>query len=139
MPKIDLLPCPFCGKIETLKMLSFQTEKHNFFRRVVCSTVEGGCGASTIWNCATPEEAAKEWNARASGWIPCGEKKPNEDSYRWAVGITSTGRCIAFQEHNAYENDTGGISVPTYLAHGSEITHWMPTPELPKEVHHDEN
>lgn len=65
------------------------------------------------------------------GWIPCSERMPDEDSYKWAVGITSTGRCIAFQEHNAYENDTGGISVPTYLAHGSEITHWMPLPEPP--------
>lgn len=69
-----------------------------------------------------------------NSWISCSERMPDEDSYKWAVGITSTGRCIAFQEHNAYENDTGGISVPTYLAHGSEITHWMPTPEPPKEV-----
>jgi hypothetical protein len=65
------------------------------------------------------------------GWISCSERMPDEDSYKWAVGITSTGRCIAFQEHNAYENDTGGISVPTYLAHGSEITRWMPIPEPP--------
>lgn len=40
------------------------------------------------------------------GWISCSERMPDEDSYKWAVGITSTGRCIAFQEHNAYENDT---------------------------------
>lgn len=73
-----------------------------------------------------------------SSWIPCSERMPDEDSYKWAVGITSTGRCIAFQEHNAYENDTGGISVPTYLAHGSEITHWMPIPEPPKEDPRDE-
>lgn len=66
-----------------------------------------------------------------SSWISCSERMPDEDSYKWAVGITSTGRCIAFQEHNAYENDTGGISVPTYLAHGSEITRWMPIPEPP--------
>lgn len=69
--------------------------------------------------------------AKEGCWIPCSERMPDEDSYKWAVGITSTGRCIAFQEHNAYENDTGGISVPTYLAHGSEITHWMPIPEPP--------
>ncbi len=68
----------------------------------------------------------------ASSWIPCSERKPDDDSYNWAVGITSSGRCIAFQEHNAYENDTGGISVPTYLAHGSEITHWMPLQKTPQ-------
>lgn len=69
-----------------------------------------------------------------SGWISCSDRKPEGENYKWAVGITSSGRCIAFQEHNAYENDTGGISVPTYLAHGSEITHWMPLPDVPKEV-----
>ena len=74
-----------------------------------------------------------------SSWIPCSDRIPDEDSYKWAVGITSTGKCIAFQEHNAYENDTGGISVPTYLAHGSEITNWMPIHEPPKEARHDKN
>ena len=69
-----------------------------------------------------------------SSWIPCSERKPDDDSYNWSVGITSSGRCIAFQEHNAYENDTGGISVPTYLAHGSEITHWMPLPQTPEVI-----
>lgn len=69
-----------------------------------------------------------------SGWISCSDRKPDGESYKWAVGITSSGRCIAFQEHNAYENDNGGISVPTYLAHGSEITHWMPLADVPKEV-----
>lgn len=77
------------------------------------------------------EKRYLEGLVNASDWIPCSVRKPANDSYKWAVGITSSGRCIAFQEHNAYENDTVGIFVPTYLAHGSEITHWMPVPDTP--------
>lgn len=68
MPKIDLLPCPFCGKLETLKMLDIQDSVYH----VICDAVIGGCGASTGWNYTTPEKAAEEWNTRAfeSNQIP---------------------------------------------------------------------
>lgn len=158
MPKIDLLPCPFCGSsrigvyskgkyvgmyfpLDNPKYYETYSARCNkcHARGSVCGGIVLGIGAqsppSPPSEFTTREKlkamAIAAWNTRASGWISCSERMPDEDSYKWAVGITSTGRCIAFQEHNAYENDTGGISVPTYLAHGSEITHWMPLPEPP--------
>lgn len=129
MQKNNLLSCPFCGRKPKSRELNIQLYQ--------ISCLFSKCPAHPCVIKKTPEEAAEAWNTRAPGWIPCSERLPDDDSYKWAVGITSSGRCIAFQEHNAYENDTGGISVPTYLAHGSEISHWMPLPETPKEVQHD--
>lgn len=73
MPKIDLLPCPFCSKLKTLRMIYIPSEKHECVYHVFCDAVNGGCGAATGWNHETPEDAANEWNTRAPGWIPCSE------------------------------------------------------------------
>lgn len=35
MPKIDLLPCPFCGKLETLRMLYIPLVNERFAKKEV--------------------------------------------------------------------------------------------------------
>ena len=124
MAKFNLLPCPFCGSDNVTIAKS----------KIIDGMFSVGCIKCNVTTAFYVNEkfAAEAWNTRASGWIPCSEIKPAADSYKWAVGITSSGRCIAFQEHNAYENDNGGISVPTYLSHGSEIIRWMPLPSAPE-------
>jgi hypothetical protein len=134
MPKIDLLPCPFCGRRETLKMLSVQSENHKFLRRVVCSTVEGGCGASTIWNCTTPEETAEEWNTRASGWISCSDMMPKKDGEYICV-INGEFKILPYRNGEFYSKCFDGV----LRCCNSSVTCWMPLPEKPKEVQHDEN
>ena len=132
MPKIDLLPCPFCGKIETLKMQTVPSNPSEY--RVLCDTVYGGCGASIGWDHRTPEEAVKAWNTRAYGWIPCSVKKPeayksvlvvikDNDRYTWInIGeIGEDGNWMIGGEFWYSKSDTS-------------ITHWMPLPELPKGV-----
>lgn len=80
MSKIDLLPCPFCGKLETIRMLYIPAEKRKCVYHVVCDALNGGCGASTGLNHETPEKAAEEWNTRASSWSPCGEMMPEDNT-----------------------------------------------------------
>ena len=127
MPKIDLLPCPFCGKIETLKMLPVQSKKHKFFRRVVCSTVEGGCGASTIWNCTTPEETAKEWNTRAFCWVSCSDMMPKKDGEYLCVS-NGKFKILPYRNGEFYCTCFDGV----LRCCNSSVTHWMPIPELQK-------
>lgn len=143
MPKIDLLPCPFCGKRDTAKCITVAECDCNddptewdktHYGVVCCAAILGGCGASTGWNHSTPEEAVEEWNTRASGWIPCSVKKPeayksvlvvikDNDRYTW-INIGET-------------NEDGNWMIGGefwYSKSDTSITHWMPTPELPKEV-----
>jgi hypothetical protein len=128
MPKIDLLPCPFCGRRETLKVLSFQSENHKFLRRVVCSTVEGGCGASTIWNLYTPEEAAEEWNTRASGWISCSAKLPEVDEPVLIYEPYNEEMVVA-----SLDCDKTGFSNDDYWYGLKSVPFWMPLPKSPEE------
>ena len=132
MPKIDLLPCPFCGKPDTAKIITVAececmdnpTERDKTHYGVVCdNSIEGGCGASTGWNHSTPEEAVKVWNTRASGWISCSERLPKRDGFYLAYYTFADGRHACDM---VYFNVGSPIS--------SSITHWMPLPEKPKEV-----
>lgn len=131
MPKIDLLPCPFCGKLETIIMVDVPAEKHErvyLLYRVVCSFVNGGCGASTGWNHETPEDAAKEWNTRASGWIPCRERMPEEYIavllYGEKIGILK-GFFSPYKD--LYIADSGNTAVRK-----TAVTRWMPLPAKPE-------
>ena len=125
MPKIYLLPCPFCGKRETLRMMYVPSEKHELVYHVVCDAVSGGCGASTGWNHETPEEAAKEWNTRASGWIPCSERLPE-------VNITVL---ILFENQiklSCLDKTKLGFLMNGEFIGKNLVTHWAPLPEAPK-------
>lgn len=135
MQKIDLLPCPFCGKLETLRMIYIPAEKRECVYHVVCDAVNGGCGASTGWNHETPEEAAKEWNTRASGWITCNKKMPEDDeevlfavAYPWDKGKKPK---VALGRH--YTKNEKGWWTAYYGAFlDYEVTHWMPLPAPPE-------
>lgn len=129
MPKIDLLPCPFCGKIETLKMQTVPSNPSEY--RVLCDTVYGGCGASIGWDHRTAEEAAKSWNTRASGWISCSERMPKETGLLNGY-LCSIGDCITimpfFDGKFQAWMDNGKFIVPDPY-----VEFWMPLPKSPEE------
>jgi hypothetical protein len=122
MPKIDLLPCPFCGKVEALRM-----ERIPFVYNLVCAVANGGCGASTGWNHATPEEAVKSWSTRASGWISCSERMPKKDGEYICV-INGEFKILPYRNGEFYSKCFDGV----LRCCNSSVTHWMPTPEPPK-------
>lgn len=127
MQKIDLLPCPFCGKLETLRMIYLPSTKHELVYHVVCDAVSGGCGASTGWNHETPEEAAKEWNTRISDLIPCSKRMPKKDGDYL---------CISNNEYKILPYRNGEFYCICFDAVlrccNSSVTHWMPLPEVPQ-------
>lgn len=125
--KVDLLPCPFCGKFETLRMIYLPAEKCECVYHVVCDAVNGGCGASTGWNHSTPEEAVEEWNTRASGCIPCSESMPKKDGEYLCV---SNGEFKILPYRNGEFYCTCFDSVLRCC--NSSVTHWIPLPERPK-------
>lgn len=137
MPKIDLLPCPFCGKPDTAKIMTVAececmddpTEwDKTHYGVVCCKSIEGGCGASTGWDHESPEETAKAWNTHASGWIPCSERLPEK----------STPVLISVQCHRvtAFYDAVKGVFMLTetegLFYSMSAVTHWMPLPEPPE-------
>lgn len=125
MSKNDLLPCPFCGKLETVRMIYIPAEKHELVYHVVCDTVNGGCGASTGWNQETPEDAVNEWNTRASGLIPCSERLPKKDGNYL---------CISNNEYKILPYRNGEFYCVCFdsvlRCCNSSVTHWMPLPSL---------
>ncbi len=130
MPKIELLPCPFCGKLETLRMIYLPAEKRECVYHVVCDADSGGCGASTGWNHETPEEAANEWNTRASGWIPCSERLPDPHA---KVLFVTFGKSVWCGKYCGIRNgrETWETSKFVSTFWDDEVTHWMPVPDAP--------
>ena len=72
---VELKNCPFCGGtnffIGSIAEIEMQDEDHpdyalnSQFFAVVCSSIDGGCGASTGAS-RTEEEAIESWNRRAN-------------------------------------------------------------------------
>jgi hypothetical protein len=137
MPKIDLLPCPFCGKPDTAKITTVSeceymdnpTEWDKTHYGAVCSFVVGGCGASTGWYYETPEEAAKVWNTRASGWIPCSERMPKEDGEYLCVS-NGEFKILPYRNGEFYENWLDAICCWNKIS--VSVTRWMPLPAPPE-------
>lgn len=127
MPKIDLLPCPFCGRRETLETVFVPSEKYKFVYGVYCNDMDGGCGASTGWHYSTPEEAAKEWNTRASGWIPCSERMPEKDGDYLCVSNHEI-KIFPYRNGEFYCICLDGV----LRCCNSIVTHWIPIPKPPK-------
>lgn len=73
---MKLLPCPFCGKTDTLIMaddwddlavLDVEPTSDNSFA-VTCDFTAGGCGAQGGYR-KTPEDAEAAWNARPAAAV----------------------------------------------------------------------
>lgn len=118
MPKIDLLPCPFCGRkpksIVNIQMFAI------------------GCSFSKchVYPCVvkkTPEEAAKAWNTRAFGWIPCSARMPEDD-----VDVLVYDDGILIARYNADEKYTSGWMESFECYPLTNVTHWMPLPSMPE-------
>lgn len=116
MPKIDLLPCPFCGRMP-------KSDKPNIQLHVIgCSFSK--CHAHPWVIKETPEEAAKAWNTRASGWIPCSERMPKEDGEYLCV---SNGEFKILPYRNGEFYCTCFDAVLRCC--NSSVTRWMPLPD----------
>lgn len=63
MTKDDLLPCPFCGKSEPVRLESYRDEEHKDYFYIVCSVIKGGCGGMSGYF-KTRLTAYKKWNSR---------------------------------------------------------------------------
>ncbi|MBR5817484.1 MAG: Lar family restriction alleviation protein, partial [Clostridia bacterium] len=71
-----LKPCPFCGKsvahCGTIAEHDYTDKESSYYEYdnthydVVCSAIDGGCGASVGKMYETPESAAEAWNRRAN-------------------------------------------------------------------------
>lgn len=128
MPKIDLLPCPFCGEKDLYLELS-----SDFGADVVICR---GCLATFSQQEITCEEdLIKAWNTRASGWIPCSEMMPEDGeevlfavAYPWDKGKKPK---VALGRH--YTKNGKGWWTAYYGAFlDYEVTRWMPLPEPPE-------
>lgn len=116
--KIDLLPCPFCGRkpksIVNIQMYAI------------------GCSFSKchVYPCVvkkTPEEAAKAWNTRASGWIPCSERLPEVGKPVLIYESYNEEKVVA-----SLDCDKIGFSNDDFYYGLKTVPFWMPLPELPK-------
>lgn len=116
--KIDLLPCPFCGRkpksIVNIQMYAI------------------GCSFSKchVYPCVvkkTPEEAAKAWNTRASGWIPRSERMPEKDG-KYLCVINGEFKILPYGNGEFYCKCSDAV----LRCCNSSVTHWMPIPDMPK-------
>lgn len=120
MSKIDLLPCPFCGRRPKISNLNIQLYE------IECSFSK--CPVRTFVIEKTQEEAVKAWNTRASGWIPCSKRIPERSM---PVLISAQGHRVT-----AFYDAVKGVFMLTetegLFYSMSTVTHWMPLPEVPE-------
>lgn len=110
--------CPFCG-----------SSRVKFYR--VTGMYEAACSdcRCTTGIEGTKEAAAAAWNTRASGWIPCRERMP-EDGQRVLI-------CTGMRKMFVAEFDSTGnifrqrIHQTCHTWYMEEVAHWMPLPEPP--------
>jgi hypothetical protein len=136
MQKIDLLPCPFCGKPDTAEIITVAecdcidnpTEWDKTHYGVVCDkSIKGGCGSSTGWNYGTPEEAAKAWNTRTSDFIPCSKRMPKKDGDYLCISNNEF-KILPYRNGEFYSKCFDGA----LRCCNSSVTHWMPIPAIPE-------
>ena len=95
--KIELKPCPHCGKnvaeVTNVKDIeecgkfestdcpcfSFEPDPDCYMKTVVCCVNKGGCGASSGWK-ESEEEAIKAWNTRYIDNFGRFMNEPKEDA-----------------------------------------------------------
>ena len=142
-----LLPCPFCGgKAE--RVLCQDRDEYGSLIGFPFWAVKCKSCAAEIWN---PEEqdglepdemievAVKAWNTRAPGWIPCSERMPEDDvkvlgniTITVNTNIAKPKQRTIFAKHDRVLGWTTANGYPIV----GKITHWMPTPDPPRENNH---
>lgn len=119
MPKIDLLPCPFCGRKPKVRELNINLQQ--------ISCLYSKCPAHPCIIKITMEEAAEAWNTRASGMIPCNKRLPEKDGDYL---------CISNNEYKILPYRNGEFYCTCFdsvlRCCNSSVTHWMPLPQPPK-------
>ena len=136
----ELKPCPFCGSMtaptvmnESEALFNIDADGEDMSMVVCCAAKKFGCGASTGF-CDTAEQAVEAWNRRASGWIPCSEKKPKARTD--VILQFDETMCVGFYSHGLWNVNTGNGFYTAVLPSEDQPIAWMPTPEPPKEVQH---
>ena len=120
-----LRECPGCGS--SGDYLDVHILANNFHHWVQCARCGFTGGAKE-----TLESAVAAWNTRASGWIDCKDRLPEEDGrylactesekvYIATFVTTGTGK-RAFLKGDRWQKQS------------SNITHWQPLPEPPHPV-----
>ena len=129
MPKIDLLPCPFCGSPAKLCSAKANASGQIFVFWVHCD-FRGDLNCDVIPTTPkfdTAEQAVKAWNTRASGLIPCSERLPEKDGNYL---------CISNNEYKILPYRNGEFYCVCFdsvlRCCNSSVTHWMPLPSMPE-------
>lgn len=123
MQKIDLLPCPFCGKLDFCRMSGVKYKDDTTAYNVVCDATICGCGASCGWHTDTFDEAIKRWNTRASCLIPRSERMPDKDGYYLCV-VNGEFKILPYGNGEFYSKCFDGV----LRCCNSSVTRWMPLP-----------
>lgn len=114
MPKIDLLPCPFCGSDNVTIVKS----------KALGGMFLAGCTKCNVSTAFYEKEkyAAAVWNTRASGWIPCSERMPEPGD------IVLVYAHVSVSDEEYWDEQFTAISVPKKMFHafkGEEGTCWI--------------
>lgn len=97
--------------------------------------------ANISW-CPDTYSAAKAWNTRVFGWIPCSKRTPENAGEPFIVSAKNrygqNAVFIAFQGYGDFKWHTMDIGYMDHTKPGEEvskaweITHWMPLPAPPE-------
>lgn len=118
MTQVTLLPCPFCGEVESLHHL-LRNEKAPPMPSGNIIVMCGRCAARTGW-CHSYEGADERWNTRAPQWISVEDRLPGwEKSYLWQY---TTAKGVVTMKVQKYQHVSAAWFRSVYTA-------WMPLPE----------
>ena len=85
------------------------------------------------WNDAL--DAATTQAPTVAGWIPVTERLPESGEFIVVANWDKNHTPRVVKANVLMVQEFWGIATGFY-AHGQQVTHWMPLPEPPKEVHH---
>jgi Lar family restriction alleviation protein len=118
--KEELKPCPFCDSEGILKSIITDYNETHYFVFCRCCAAKGG------WD-FNKKGAIKLWNTRHSQWISVEDRLPEINQYvDIFIGNVELLEEDFFGKH-FYDETTDTVY---YL---TEVTHWMPKPQPPKE------